>query len=258
LFIGFTKASYQYKSDIGIGDILPLEGLIKSTSEKDGKKASLGSLFARYVLPEEMAEFYIEYGRNDKSPNPINIIADSRYPRGYVAGMRKLFPAKKGSSIEFTAEFTQMQLPAVPDLIHNAQSWYTNDFVRQGYTNEGQVIGAGIGPGSNSQMAGIAWVKGIRKFGIIFERLLHNNDFYYNAFEESGDYRRHWIDLSTTVSADWDFKRFLFSARMGLIRSLNYQYWYIDVVPQNSPTNYFRNGYDVLNFNANFSFSYRL
>jgi hypothetical protein len=101
-------------------------------------------------------------------------------------------------------------------------------------------------------------VKGIKRVGVTFERLLHNNDFYYNAFQESGDYRRHWVDLSTTVSADWSYKHFLFSAQMALIRSLNYEWWYIDVVPQTSPTNYFRNGYDVLNFNAKFSLSYRL
>lgn len=259
LFLGFANASYQYKSDIsGIGDILPLAAFFRSKSEKDGKKASLGSLFARYVMPEEMAEFYIEYGRDDKAANLVNVIADTRYPRAYVAGMRKLFHAKRESFIEFNAEVTQMQLPAVPGLIIGAQSWYTHNLVRQGYTNMGQVIGAGIGPGSNSQMLGVAWVKGIKKIGVVFERLLHNNDFYYNAFQESGDFRRHWVDLSTTVSADWTFQRFLFSARMSLIRSLNYQWWYFDVVPLTSPSAYFRNGYDVLNFNASFSFSYRL
>ncbi len=259
LFVGFAKTSYQYKSDIsGIADILPLEGLFKSKTEKEGKKASLGSLFARYVMPEEMAEVYIEYGRNDRSPNLVNIFSDSKYPRAYVAGMRKLLATRKESFIEVTGEVTQMQLPTVPDLIYKAESWYTHGFVRQGYTNQGQVIGAGIGPGSNSQMIGLAWIKGIKKVGVVFERIVHNNDFYYNAFEDSQDFRRHWIDLSTTVSADWSYQRFLFSARLSLIRSLNYQWWYIDVVPLTSPTNYFRNGYDVLNFNAHFSFSYRL
>ena len=257
LFVGFAKASYLYKSDISVADLLPLEGIIKSANEKSGRKASLGSLFARYVMPEEKAELYIEYGRNDKSPNLINLVSDHSYPRAYVAGMRKLFPAKQNSFIEFSAEFTQMQLPE-ESLIRTAQSWYTHDYVRQGYTNMGQVIGAGIGPGSNSQMISIAWVKGIKKVGILFERVIHNNDFYYNAFEESKDFRRHWTDISTTVSADWAYKRFLFSARVAMIRSLNYEWWYFDYLPLTSGANYFRNGYDVLNFHANFSFSYRL
>jgi hypothetical protein len=258
LFVGFTKASYLYKSDLSVTDLLPLEGIIKSISEKNGRKASLGSLFARYVMPGEKAEIYMEYGRNDKSPNLLNLALDHSYPRAYVAGMRKLFPSRRNSFIEFSSEFTQMQLPAVANLIHQAESWYTHDYVRQGYTNMGQVIGAGIGPGSNSQMISIAWVKGIKKIGVLFERLVHNNDFYYNAFEQSIDFRRHWTDLSTTVSADWGYKSFLFSAQLAMIRSLNYEWWYVDVVPLNTPANYFRNGYDLLNFHAGLSVSYRL
>ena len=257
LFVGFAKASYMYKGDMGVVDFLPLEGIIKSTSEKNGKKASLGSLFVRYVIPEEMTELYMEYGRSDKSPNLVNLVADNDYPRAYVAGIRKLFPSKHNSLIEFSSEFTQMQLPKA-DLIRAAQSWYTHDYVRQGYTHNGQVLGAGIGPGSNSQMLSIAWVKGLKRVGLLVERIVRNNDFYYNAFEESKDFRRHWTDLSTTASADWPYKRFLLSARMSVIRSLNYQWWYIDYLPQISPTNYFKNGYDVLNFHANLSFSYRL
>lgn len=257
LFIGFAKASYQYRADITLMDLLLLEGIIRSPSEKNGRKASLGSLFARYVMPEEKAELYMEYGRSDKAPNLINLVADNAYPRAYVAGMRKLFSSKHKSFIEFSAEFTQMQLPRA-ELIRAAESWYTHGYVRQGYTNNGQVIGAGIGPGSNSQMLSIAWVNGIKRVGILFERIVRNNDFYYNAFEESKDFRRHWTDMSTTISADWPYKRFLASARVTMIRSLNYQWWYFDYLPLTINANYFKNGYDVLNFHANISFSYRL
>jgi len=252
LFIGFAKASYVYPSDIsGIADILPLEGIIRSTSEKNDQKASLGSLFVRYVMPAEKAELYIEYGRSDKSPTLLNLAADNGYPRAYVAGFRKLFPTKRNAYIEFASEFTQMQLPTAA-LIQTASSWYTHPFVRHGYTNQGQVLGSGIGPGSNSQMADISWVKGFSKLGLQFERIARNNDYFYNAFVLTNDYTRHWIDLSTTLHADWQFKKFLLSSKIGLIRSLNYE-WY--VFPG---LRYFENGYDVLNYHANLSLSYRL
>lgn len=253
LYVGFSKASYLYHSDIsGIADIFPLEGIIKSGIEKAGKKASLGSLFARYVMPEEHAELYFEFGRNDKSPSLINIATDNGYPRAYVAGFRKLFTSNKRKSyIEFASEFTQMELPNA-DLIKQSASWYTNSYVRQGYTNYGQVLGAGIGPGTNSQLIDISWVKGFTKVGVKFERVVRNSDFYYNAFVITQDFTRHWVDLSTTLHANWQFERFLLSSEMGLIRSLNYQ-WYI--LPGLS---YFKNGYDVLNFHGNISFAYRL
>ncbi len=253
LFLGFAKASYLYKSDIsGIADILPLEGIIQSNSEKQNKKSSLGSVFFRYVMPEENAELYAEYGRSDRSASIINLISDKDYPRGYVVGMRKLSDKRSnGSQIEFAAEITQLELPNAT-LINQAKSWYTNDYVRQGYTNNGKVMGAGIGPGSNSQMIDISWVKVMSKIGFMFERLVHNNDFYYYAFAIPPDYTRHWIDLSTTFHADWKYKRFLFSSEVALTRSLNYE-WY--VIPGFA---YFKNGYDFLNLHAKLSFAYRL
>lgn len=252
LFIGFTKASYLYESNISsIADILPLEGIIQSKTEANDQKASLGSLFVRYVMPEEKAELYLELGRNDKSPSLINLANDYGYPRAYVAGFNKLFSTRSNNYIQFSSEFTQMQLPTA-ELIQTASSWYTHPYVRQGYTNEGQVLGAGIGPGSNSQMIDISWVKGFSKVGLLFERIARNSDFYYNAFVVTNDATRHWIDLSTTFHVDWKFTKFLLSSRMALIRSLNYQ-WYI--FPD---LGYYKNGYDVLNFQMNFSLSYRL
>jgi hypothetical protein len=252
LFIGFTKASYLYQPDIsGIADVLPLSGLIKSSTEKNKQKASLGSLFVRYLIPGEKAELYIEYGRTDKAATLINLVGDSQYPRGYVAGIRKLFSLRgKSSFIEFASEFTQLQLPTA-ELINEGASWYTHPNVRHGYTHNGQVLGAGIGPGSNSQMADISWVKGFNKIGIMIERIARNNDYFYKAFIIIHDYTRKWADISTTVHADWQVAKFLLSSRIGLIRSLNYE-WY------NFPgLRYFENGYDVLNLHMNLAVSYR-
>lgn len=250
LFLGFTDVSYLYHSDIsGIADILPLAGIIRSNNEKQNKKASLGSVFMRYVMPEEHAELYFEYGRNDRSAG-IYLLSGKQYPSGYVVGLRKLSNSRRdGSHWEFAAEITQLQLNDAL-LINQAKSWYTNDYVRQGYTNDGQVLGAGIGPGSNSQMIDISWVKGTKKVGVMLERVVRNNDFYYNIFSTMSDWERHWIDLSTTLHADWGYKKFFFSTEMGLIRSLNYEWFIIPYAP------YF-SGYDFLNFQGRLSVSYR-
>ncbi len=252
LFMGFNAVSYLYHSDVsGIGDILPLKGIISSTAEKNGHKAALGSLFARYLMPADNAELYFEFGRNDKLATPFNIIADNAYPRAYVAGFRKLFNTKKkGQFIEFASEFTQIELPTA-ELIQQATSWYTDTYVRQGFTNNGQVLGAGIGPGSNSLLLDVSWVKGIEKVGIQIERVAHNEDFYYRSFTVTNDFTRHWIDISTTLHADWQKNRFLFSSKIALIRSLNYEW---SILPD---LGYFKNGYDVLNLHANLSVAYR-
>jgi hypothetical protein len=252
LYLGVAQAAYQYASDVtGIADILPLAGIVVSATQKAGKKAALGSVFARYVLPKDHAEFYLEYGRNDRVPTPVNLISDVNYPRAFVGGFRKLFPLKKkGTWLELATEFAQMGLPT-PELVLEGNSFYTHPYVRQGYTHNGQVLGSGIGPGSNSQTVDVSWVKGFNKVGLRIERLARNMDFNYAAFIGTRDYTRHWIDISTELHADWQYQNILFSARTTLTRSLNYQ-WY--VFPD---LGYFQNGYDFLNFNGSLSVAYR-
>lgn len=256
LYLGIAKSSYLYTSAIANPlDVLPLQGFFGKTltkTEKEGKKSSMGSLFFRYVMPAEQAEIYMEYGRKDFALMPLDFLENEAFRRAYVAGVRKLIPAKNNSYIQLSAELTQMQAPTA-DLIHQPDSWYTDPYVRQGYTHLGRPIGAGIGPGSNSQTFEISWIKGLKKIGLQFERLRHNSDFYYYAFEPIGDFRRHWIDISTTLKADWNYKHFFFSGQFAIIRSYNYKW----LIIQYDPTNYFIPGNEVLNFSGTLAISYR-
>ncbi|HQR94648.1 MAG TPA: capsule assembly Wzi family protein, partial [Sediminibacterium sp.] len=236
LTIGYSAASYFYGKDFKSPlDLIPIFS--------SGNKAGLGAFFASYKLPKEKAEIYLEYGA--KNPN---------FRRAYVAGFRKLFPTKLDDAyIQFAVELTQMQAQNA-ELIRNPDSWYTNQYVQQGYTHMGKTIGAGIGPGSNSQNIEIAWVKGKNKIGLQFERLRHNSDFYYLAFEPIGDYRRHWIDLSSSANATIDFKHFLIAARVQLTRTYNYQW----LVIQTDPNNYFQPSNEYLNLGGGLSVMFRL
>ena len=256
LYLGVSKASYLYTSDISNPlDVLPFQGFFgraRTKAEKNGTKASLGSLFIRYVMPSEQAELYIEYGRKDFSLMPWNILQSDAYRRAYVAGFRKIFNTRKDAHIQLVAELTQMQAPTA-ELIRDPDSWYSHRYVRQGYTNMGKPLGAGIGPGSNSQTLEIAWVKGLKKIGIQFERVRYNSDYYYYAFEYITDFRRHWIDISTTFKADWNFKNLMLSAQLGIIRSYNYQWLIVQV----DPADFFAPGNEFLNIAPKINLTYR-
>ena len=222
LTLGYSGAAYFYTNDWG-------------------NKASLGAIYARYRMPEDLAELYMEFG------------ALKDFRRAYVAGFRKLFPTTNNAHIQFAAELTQMQAQTA-ELIRDPNSWYTHDKVRQGYTHLGRTIGAGIGPGSNSQNIEIAWVKQNNKIGLQFERLRHNSDFYYFAFERIGDFRRHWIDLSSSAFASWQFKNIWLNARLQWMRTFNYQW----LIIQTQPNNYFQPGNEYRNISASLSAILRL
>jgi hypothetical protein len=136
---------------------------------------------------------------------------------------KKIFTINKRTDLELMAEFSNLQLPSTM-LVREQNSWYVHHQVRHGYTHLGQVMGAGIGPGSNSQTFALNWIKGIKRTGVMFERVVLNNDFYFAAFAPSHNYKNHWVDLSINLSKNFFYKRLVFDTNIGLIKSLNYHW----------------------------------
>jgi len=257
LFLGFARSSQIYSKDLkSAGDYLPFFKSFSSytANEKTSAPDRYTSLFMRWLWKEVQAEIYMEYGHNDQSRSFSDFIKNPEYGRAYIFGLRKLIPLAKriDENILVSLEVTQLsQLSA--DIVRNAGGWYVDQNIRHGYTNKGEMIGAGIGPGGNLQSLDISWVKGVKIVGIQLERYIHNNDFYYYAYENSSDWRRHWTDLSIAAKGEWDIKNIIFNAKFNFIRSLNYG-WYL---LQTDPVNYFTNGRDVSNIQVQLGLTYR-
>jgi hypothetical protein len=237
-----------YQKDIlGLYDLLPFSGYLISENERLGKKLSLGSIFFRYLLKESNAEIYGEYGRNDRAASIINLLTDDNYNRGYIFGFKKIL---KKSYFNFkpiiSIEATQLDA-SKPSQIYNAQSWYTHDYVRHGYTNLGKYLGASIGPGSNSQSLDLSFLRGNTYFGVMMERLVHNNDFFYNAYYPLNDWKRHWVDMSSFFHFQTKlYNNAFLKATFGITRSMNYEYREVLVDPLLPG-----NGFDPINLFSN-------
>lgn len=248
LFLGISRVFYENRSQVAssLNGYLPVIGrLFKGSLDDALKEDSLNrdqlvSLFFRLLLPKENAELYAEFGRNDHAGSTRDLALEPEHSRAYLIGFRKLFATKGQRSMELMFELANLQLPSTV-FVRDQQSWYTHNRARDGYTQLGQVIGAGIGPGANSQSIGLNWIKGLDKKGILFERVTHNNDFYYAAFSQDRDYWRHWVDLSLLLNKSWQHKHFLYDARLSLIYAMNYQW---------------QSGLDKKNLQAYFSVSY--
>ena len=206
------------------------------------KPIKLGSMFLRYVMPKDKTELYIEYGRADKMTTLFNILRDS-IPSGYTAGIRKLFQLSNGKSHFMVGiEVTRLQLPD-PRLIFTlgnpygapqTNSWYASSQILQGYTNYGQVIGAGIGPGSNSQTLQLAWVKGAKKISITGERVARNNDFYYYNYITNSlvpqyqNPNKFWADINATGQIQWNIRNLMIGGSWSYTSLLNYRWLKLD------------------------------
>lgn len=254
LHLGLTRLIYQYHSDIprNFDGYLPVIGALfkGQTENEDAKKRDqLLSVFFRLILPKEKAEVYAEFGRNDHSQNIRDLLLEPEHARAYIIGGRKIFSTKRKVDLELMIEITNLQAP-LTGLLREIPTWYAHHQVRHGYTNRGQVIGAGIGSGGSSQTIGLSWVKGIKKFGVTLERVVRNNEFYYQAFTPARNFGSHWVDLAINAHKNWYHKRFIYTANLSLVRSLNYQ-WRHEFNSDGISINR-----DVNNLHANLSVSY--
>lgn len=256
LHLGFSRMFYQYRNNVpgSFNGWLPVfSSFFKGNSQDENAfgRDQLLSVFFRLVLPKDNAEFYVEFGRNDHSQNIDDLVMEPEHARAYIIGGKKLFKNAKGSDIELMAEITQIQTPST-NSVRALQPWYAHYQVRHGYTHRGQVIGAGIGTGSNSQTLGLTWFKEKKQYGGFFERVVRNNDFYYALFAGTDNFNSHWVDLSMNGHYSIVCKRLVYTGRLAYIYSKNYEWKYDNGNPafQNEgPT-------DVHNLHAALSVSY--
>jgi hypothetical protein len=206
---------------------------------KDLPKQEIGSLFFRFAMPEEHAEFYGEMGLPNESPWPWKFFKERMRP-AFVFGATKLVPLKLFDSyFSLNVEFTQLQLMNSRDILYEGypfsggkpNSWYLSTIVKQGWTNNGQLMGSSIGPGSNSQSISLSWNKGYNKIGVFVERTVFNNDFYYSVYYNPyasngyGYYNRYWVDLTQRLELQlMPIKNILLSASFTNTNSLNYRW----------------------------------
>lgn len=233
LFVGMARSFVTYSEDLGggLGGYLPMLGPGSQSSddpeqmknrEERMNRDVYGSVFARWLMSQGNAEIYVEYGRNDPPWNTRDLRVELDHTRAFVVGFRKLIPLDKLKTelIQVGVEATQMDATRTAD-IRRSPSWYTHDIVRHGYTHRGQVLGAGVGPGSNVQSIDISWVRGLKRVGVQAERFVHHNDFYYKA---TSDFRRRWVDLGIGLESEWDIGPLLLHGRFNYIYAYNYQY----------------------------------
>jgi hypothetical protein len=206
---------------------------------KDLPKQEIGSMFFRFAMPEDYAEFYGELGMPDEAPWPWKFFKERMRP-GFVFGATKLVPLKLFNSyLSLNVEFTQLHLTNSRDILYEGypwgggkpNSWYLSTIVNQGWSNNGQLMGSSIGPGSNNQSISLSWNKGYNKIGIFVERTVFNNDFYYSVYYNPyaangyGYYNRYWVDLTQRLELQlMPIKNILLSASFTNTHALNYRW----------------------------------
>jgi len=185
--LGFTRSVFS--ATTGYSDVAGhLFDVLKNTGHPNARAVSdstmipgsdqIFSLFAQWALPRYGLESYVEWGRTEFPVSFRDFLKQPLHSRGYTAGVQWSKPIAPDARFRAQGEVTNVEQSSTYRF-RPIGSWYTSRSVIQGYTNEGQVIGAGIGPGSSSQWVAADYFKGGWQFGVTAGRLRFNNDAFF-------------------------------------------------------------------------------
>jgi hypothetical protein len=229
LYLGFNRVGYVYHDSLEkyngfIHNYLPVfAGLFRSSSTyahgSQGLKQMV-SVSARYLMPLSHAELYIEYGTDDNTFNLRDLLMSPNHAIAYTAGFKKLFQIRNNKWVHVESEFTQLA-QSVDNSIRTSGYWY---LYAGGYTNQGRIIGNGMGMGSNMQTLSVTFINGLEKAGFIFQRLVHDPNPDLGVIAPTGAFLRslHWDDYSVGFTYRKQLHNVTVNALLQGIHSTNY------------------------------------
>ena len=209
LTVGGTRVFYEYPPrPFGVGDLFRVfQGVTKESQSTPGNPTGndstdqMISLFGRWAPPRSGFEVYAEWARNDHSWIIRDFLLEPEHSQAYTLGFQHARLLSNGRIFRLQGELTHLENSKTVAL-RATPPYYQHHVVRQGFTQRGQVVGAGIGPGGDAQYLGGDLFARWGRVGAWLGRQVHDNDAYYAIAEDSGfSYHRHSIELQLGLRA---------------------------------------------------------
>ena len=136
------------------------------------------SLFGRWVFPGYGFEAYGELARAELPSSVRDLLEDPGHSQGYTFGVQWIGAPTSVGKLRVQAEHSYLEHD--PSFARRpVESFYTSRSVQQGYTNRGQVIGAGMGQGSSGEWLATDLLGNRFGVGAFVSRTRFNNDAYF-------------------------------------------------------------------------------
>lgn len=191
-------------------------------------KNQLVSFYGHIKLPGANAEIYAEFVREDRSYNLRDFKNQPHHNSAYTFGFQKISQLPWIDFLKTNVEITNLTTSQL-NQVRPQNYIYTHSKIRQGHTNQGQILGAAIGPGSNSQFLSFDAYKGNYKFGIFAQRWVDNDNFHFDRgsrsispSEEFGDYFRHRVNLNLGLDFLYGPGPFYLNGKLMWTKAYNY------------------------------------
>ncbi len=180
--IGFHRIALYYDASLNLGNALPIfsEMSTRLGSDEVDQRASLTF---EWLLPSVGFKVYGEWARNDFNNSLYSFTRELEHSQAYTIGIAHAFHRTESSIISYQIEITEtmhtVDYQTEVILGRGTAGFYTHHIVQHGHTLRGQLLGAAIGPGADSQYLGLNYYGTFGKLtGYILRRSI-NKDFLY-------------------------------------------------------------------------------
>lgn len=183
LTIGFSKMLYKDTRFFQPIDLLSTfyikdNGVVKSdTVGRNDTFDQVASISLDWNFPAVGFRAYVEFAKNDFTGDARWTLLEPEHGRGYTLGFEKSTLLKSEKILSIIYEHTNISINSA-FLWRPPPTFYVHTVNRQGYTHNGQMLGAGIGPGGNSDHFGIVLSEKDRKLGLLIQRVEANRDYF--------------------------------------------------------------------------------
>ncbi len=156
----------------------PNNRALADSALRPGGRDQIFSLFGRWVFPSDGFELYTEWARLEFPTSLRDLLVAPNHTQGFTLGLQYARPAvRPDGRFRLQAELSSVEQSAT--FRDRPQgSFYTSRKVIQGYTQMGQPLAAGIGPGASGQWLAMDYIEPALSFGIFAGRIRWNEDIH--------------------------------------------------------------------------------
>jgi len=182
-------------------------------SQPDDQRASV---HFSWSMRDGAFRVYGEFAKEDHNADIRDIIGEPEHNRAYQFGMETRHVLTLGR-LKSGFEATHLTM-SNSQQTRSSGYWYTHTRVKQGYTNQGQLLGAAIGPGSSSQTLWLTFEQDGTSWGGLVERVAVNRDLYEDI---AGPGLKPEVDVTLGLHASYSWGRVGAEAALDLTHTSN-------------------------------------
>lgn len=269
LTLGITRVYQLFVNErISLSDITLIMGPLQkvnliSQEGEDEERQVRNQILSTYFhmrLPEARAEIYGEFFRDDHSYDIRDFINQPHHNSAYSFGFRKLFDGPFADFFSMNLEFTNLTASQL-NQVRPQTYFYSHRLIQQGHTNRGQILGAAIGPGSNSQLIAVDVFKDQLNLGLLVQRVVVNDNFHFEKGSSKllpgssfGDYFRHRVNLNLGTHLLYISEPFYLQGKLLWTKAYNYGRYDYGRLHGINVTNYDRNDRSNIHFQISINY----